>query len=502
MKSQSRPTGIALVVSVFIHVSAILLLLRFSSLLFSPANTSATAFQDMLIQQDETLYYNLREIHVAKVIPSINSPRKRVKTGRDSHPDPKSTNTVSTVQQMLALAMNPPKPDNTRQTIIQPSSPPDLKITHDVKLPNLLIGSVNTPAIPEIYLQMSAPHAVAKTRPAVVTPTIADKLRNGVGVLASSLPVLQDDPKLAVPVGAMPEPRVQSSQNRANGAGAEDAPKIGQSSGLLAIGVDPSTLEQWIGVPPGNRYAVLSISPTSHRGDGDLGPPHGTGAPSGRGGGDSATTSNAQGTGGNGIGVSQILSLKGGTPSFSGAATVLPAEPVLLGKVDREQIFPVIAPIHPRGLGLQIFTGPTGGGGLAVYHVLPCNKIYSAILPMPGKNWILEYCSAEENQSNQPTESTSVIRLDGGLVGPDAGRRYDFKRPKIPDDKKSNLIVLRGSIESDGSVANISVLSGIDPIVDRLAAAAFRRWKFRPALRVGKPIQVQILVGIPAIGNE
>jgi hypothetical protein len=41
-----------------------------------------------------------------------------------------------------------------------------------------------------------------------------------------------------------------------------------------------------------------------------------------------------------------------------------------------EAVYPVLAPPHVRGMALQIYFGPTGGGGLAVYHVLPCNKIY------------------------------------------------------------------------------------------------------------------------------
>ena len=59
------------------------------------------------------------------------------------------------------------------------------------------------------------------------------------------------------------------------------------------------------------------------------------------------------------------------------------------------------------------------------------------------------------------------------------------------------MIVLHGVIHEDGSVSDLVVVQGLDPVSDAAAYAAFSRWKFKPALRAGTPVSVEILVGIP-----
>ncbi len=59
------------------------------------------------------------------------------------------------------------------------------------------------------------------------------------------------------------------------------------------------------------------------------------------------------------------------------------------------------------------------------------------------------------------------------------------------------MIVLHGIIHEDGSVSDLTVLQGLDPTSDAAARAAFSRWKFKPALRAGTPVALEILVGIP-----
>lgn len=503
LKSQQRPTGTALITSSFIHIAAVLLLIRFPFLLLPPIR-SAPIVADTPTQQDETIYYDLREVHIVKTFPSIESSRKAGTPATPSRPKRSSAKRVMPSPKTFDLTMTAPRPDNHHQTIIQPSTPPELRITHDVKLPNLLIGSVSAITAPEMRMDMNAPRSVAKIQAAVVAPSITDIAKTGAGLLPSSLPVLKEEPQLAVPVGEIPRPRMKSSRDTAKELSAGGAPNIGQSGGLLAISADPAELGQSIQVPAGNRYGSLSFSPAkpsaiSASGN-EVDSRNGNGGSIRSGESSSATAgSNQSGNGANGTGVHGIISVRGGSGSFSGAATIAPKEPVLAGSIASDQIFPVLTPVRTRGFGLQIYTGPTGGGGLAVYHVLPCNKIYTTLLPMPGKNWVLEYCSADANSPSHPVDTTRVVRLDSGLVAPDAGERYDFKRPEVPNDKRASLIVLKGAIESDGSVSGIQVLSGVTRMADRLAAETFRRWKFHPALRSGKPIRVQILVGIPAV---
>jgi TonB family protein len=81
---------------------------------------------------------------------------------------------------------------------------------------------------------------------------------------------------------------------------------------------------------------------------------------------------------------------------------------------------------------------------------------------------------------------------------PEMPSRFDFKRLPVPIDKARKLIVLKGILKEDGTVGNVEVYQGVLQPMDEAAKAAFSKWKFKPAIRDGKPIAVDFLVGIPA----
>jgi hypothetical protein len=151
---------------------------------------------------------------------------------------------------------------------------------------------------------------------------------------------------------------------------------------------------------------------------------------------------------------------------------------------------------------MVVTAGPVGGGGLQVYGVLKGGKIYTIYLPMPGKNWILQYCADDSSDPRPVRQSSRVeIRLDPGIVPPSAVEQFDFYRPAVSksDANRQEMIILQGVIREDGSVGELKVLQGLNETVNQAALAAFGRWKFRPAQRSSKPIAVEVLVGIPEI---
>jgi TonB family protein len=152
---------------------------------------------------------------------------------------------------------------------------------------------------------------------------------------------------------------------------------------------------------------------------------------------------------------------------------------------------------------MVVTTGPTGGGGLRVYGVLKGKKIYTVYLPMPEKNWILQYCARDSAAAGQEPERRNVeVKLEVPVAPPSAVEQFDFRRPPVPvspsEPNRNETIILQGVIEEDGSVGELKVYKGVGAI-DQAALAAFRRWKFRPAQRQSKPIAVEILVGIPIV---
>jgi hypothetical protein len=151
---------------------------------------------------------------------------------------------------------------------------------------------------------------------------------------------------------------------------------------------------------------------------------------------------------------------------------------------------------------MVVSAGPVGGGGLSVYGALTCGKIYTIFLPMNQASWTMQYCPksiAPADVAKAADSSSTVIRLEAGLTPPDPemDSRFDFKRVSVPPGKLHKMIVLRGTLREDGNVEGVEVFQGIVPQMDEAAKLAFSKWKFRPALRAGKPIALELLVGIP-----
>jgi hypothetical protein len=150
---------------------------------------------------------------------------------------------------------------------------------------------------------------------------------------------------------------------------------------------------------------------------------------------------------------------------------------------------------------MVVTTGPTGGGGLRVYGVLKGKKIYTVYLPMPEKNWILQYCARDaSNPGPEPERLRVEVKLEIPVAPPSVIEQFDFRRPPLPTSEptRNATIILQGVIEEDGSVSELKVYKGVGAI-DKAALAAFNHWKFRPAQRDSKPIAVEVLVGIPIV---
>lgn len=79
-----------------------------------------------------------------------------------------------------------------------------------------------------------------------------------------------------------------------------------------------------------------------------------------------------------------------------------------------------------------------------------------------------------------------------GSIAPKLIERHD---PIYPAAAKAQglegSVTLHATIDKDGNVGNISVVSATDPIFVDAAIAALGTWKFSPYLRDGVPVAVQ-----------
>lgn len=188
-----------------------------------------------------------------------------------------------------------------------------------------------------------------------------------------------------------------------------------------------------------------------------------------------------------------MLSIKGGE---NATGSNLALDPRLVAGA----VYPVPWSMNLRKNRMIVSAGPMGGGGLNVYGALACGKIYTIFLPMKDDGWTMQYCQKPGSDvTPKPASQSTVIQLEAGIVPPepDMASRYDFQRVSIPPGKANRLIVLKGTLQEDGSIDGLEVYQGVVPQMDEAARIAFSRWKFRPATRSGKPIALEILVGIP-----
>ncbi|MGA2897045.1 MAG: energy transducer TonB [Acidobacteriaceae bacterium] len=84
---------------------------------------------------------------------------------------------------------------------------------------------------------------------------------------------------------------------------------------------------------------------------------------------------------------------------------------------------------------------------------------------------------------------------NGFPPGSIAPKRISGQPPIYPPDAKAKglegSVTLHATIDTDGNVGNISVVSATDPIFVDAAITALKSWKFSPYLRDGVPVAVQ-----------
>ncbi len=371
--------------------------------------------------------------------------------------------------------------------------------------PELQLQIAATVAQPKLPVSYYAPRATQASRELSASAGSADPAPD----VASNGPELQlkiagntSQPQMPgsyFAPNSMHAPRAGSASSGKPGGATGDA--SGDSNGgVVVLSVDPGTFSKLASLAQGNRYGTLAIAP-SKEGLGSPGgspsgvPASGSGGP-GRGG-DGSTGVGPGHSGGGGGGTEgpqrATLSAVGGAGKVGGVDSEN-----LLGPVRAAAVYPVPSPSKLRRAPLVVSTGPMGGGGLDVYGALPCGKVYTIFLPMPGKSWVLQYCAHESAAEKPQQAGANVVQMETGLVPPSADQQFDFHRLAVPEKDADKMIVLRGMIGKDGAINDVHVFRGVQPEMDAQAALAFSSWKFRPATRASLPISVDVLIGIPA----
>jgi hypothetical protein len=446
---------------------------------------------------DQIVYYRFtraqRPVRVPKLLPA--GPVSTPVSGALSDLPP--TRKLTSLSNISAVS-KPRLPDNDHQTILQAQSAPDLRMKADLKLPNLIVLGSSAPKRPLAF----HPNEIRPIEPVKIenlTDESAPRLKTATPTdkLATLLSASDRTAKLAVPIGAPPAPNLPFGGSKPTTD--ISAPEIGAGNsapGLLVLGTEPADPSSLVALPPGNRMGEFSVtSGGTSVGSSGGNSNHISGIGSNNGNTD-GNESAGNGSGKKGRGGS---SSGGGFISLSGSDAGSESMGVISPAASEGMVFAVPKLTGLRHSGIVVTAGPIGGGGLGVYGALHCGKIYTVLLPMSGKNWTLQFCPTRLPEADNDTPARAgVVHIETPLLPPEVEARYDFKRFPLPLEKAHKLIILKGAIRADGSVENLKILEGLMPEMDQAALVAFRQWTFKPAMRLGKPVSLDILVGIPA----
>jgi hypothetical protein len=528
-----RFAGRAISGSVVLHVCLILLLPFLLSYTAAQQYVSNAAFEE----PQRVIYYQIPKNDPFEKLPRITPSGEGGQPGAGEIQALLQKIGSTTSSRKIVIVSKPVRPDNKRQTIYQPATPPDLHIDMDLKLPNIVGGPAVPVEKPKVNLNAnnSRPRETHRTAAKAIAPTLAAL---NAAMPTNLLAATVDKPHLAVPLNESRPKQAQVMIGQANApsiseanvatatnlgdtyrTGQPTAPEApptdadtsgsgkaskndpvqiaGDGKGVVVIGVDPAEAAALVNLPPGNRWGDFTIAPGGAQPGAVNGSENGTtgaGSHSTGGGGDRVpgVGPGFAGGGGGNSGTSGNLSISG-EPGPTG-------QEALDATIFREMVYPVPSTMVLRKNALVVSAGPMGGGGLSVYGALRCGKIYTVFLPMPGQPWTLQFCQAGAAAKPADQNRSAVVHMEQGILQPDVTTRFDFKRLPVPFEKKNKPIVLKGIIKEDGTVAELKVFQGIVPAMDEAARVAFSRWKFKPAIRDGKNVAVDILVGIPTEG--
>ena len=432
----------------------------------------------------------------------------------------------------------PPEADNRRQTIV---APPNLKLSHDVPVPNIVATGPVAPMVPLDATRAPMTRIIAPETAVIAPAPEVDSIRNQ--VVSSSLrseivapppevsrtqtrsfagpdaAVIAPPPELTRSVGHVgeinigpsavvaPAPQLAVAPQHSlaargmgglpsSGEPVAPPPSVGTAGGasmagrLIALGIHPATPSGPVPVPGGNRRGAFAAGPDGNRGA------SGTPRLSGSNPGSRGSGSKGNG-GGDGAGGKNNSSLPSGL--HVGAANSRAVGPVQKdgtgsADVDGGEDPQLMAKATPPRVGANARPAtPVADDKVteADRQVFGAKRFYSMTLNMPNLNsvtgsWVIRFAELKDN------------RPVGELLAPVMAEKSDPGYPlELIRENVHGSVTLYAVIHSDGQVGDIRVLNSPDERLEPFATSALARSKFLPALRAGKPVALEAVIVIP-----
>jgi len=443
-------------------------------------------------------------------------------TGVTSAPVPKKGDPEHAAQPIISV---PPEADNRAQTIVAPSN---LKLEHDVPLPNIVAWAHPTPTIPAAVVAGSPLDLKVPVLPSSVVappPDVTSAMKQAPALSASVVaptpelnavsrrevyapqPAIVEPPREVegsdsrrltdINIGhaqvVAPAPQLPIREQRAlarvtplgnSGSAVVPPPPSVHASGssgdgrLIALNLHPVAPRGPVDAPAGNRRGTFAATPE--------GKPGGAGTPNVPGDAHSAIGAGKSST--NGVPPGLFV---GTNPKLGSSSTVAGGAPGVDKKSSDSPLLasampPRVSAVAPRSPDL-----PANVTSELERKVFGDRKSYAMILNVPnlnsaGGSWVMHF--AELKEAEKP----------GDLIAPVATQEVDPGYPlELMRQNVQGMVMLSAVIRSDGSVGEVRILRGVDDRLDVYASAALSRWRFRPATRNGDPVAIQTVVMIP-----
>jgi len=467
-------------------------------------------------QRPDVIYYEASEY-----LPPLDTASKKVSLPQKGDPE-------HSTQPILSV---PPEADNRKQTIV---APPNLKLDHDVPLPNVVAWNNVAPTVPlaataarpsdlkiptlptsviapppeisrskmdrapSITESVVAPApdlntAVSKRdihmpQPAVVEPppSVATASTRRLGDInighaqvvapAPQLPVGEQHTRASVSAPTLGSAAVVPPPPSTQGTGV-----AGKGGQLIALSIHPAQFAP-VQPPNGNRRGTFAANP-----DGKAGA---AGTPNIAGNSHAATSAAGSGSQGASNGIPPGLmvgaapkSASTSTISGSGSGHASASDPTLVASAN---------PPRTSATGRKVASVLSSDAQTEDERkVFAGRRSYGMTLSVPnlnssGGSWVMHFSELTEGK---PT---------GDLMAPVATHAVDPGYPlELMRKNVQGTVTLSAVINSDGRIAEVKVLNGIDDQLDAYAQAALLRWQFLPALRNGSPVPLQAVVMIP-----
>jgi TonB family protein len=442
----------------------------------------------------------------------------------------------------------PPEADNRTQTII---TPPNIKLNHEVPVPNIVAWNSAAPAVPLAATSsmrrgtldtsaavvapapdvqgISGEHSMTTPQAAVIAPppSVQSQVRNLGELNVGHSDVVAPAPQL--PVGEQralggaaqttfgnsqvvpPPPSLQGARNgvAAQAGALQDSAVVGpppaipgnDSVGggqLIALGIHPS-----VGPPPanlaGNRRGTFAATPEGKAGAAGTPDIKGDGGGQGHGGNGRSNGAGAGSGNGSTAGVPPGVFVGAGPKNATSSATAGDPSGSSSGSGNGGGSGSggsdpaVVADNHPMRVTVnphKAMETPNAPSALE-RQVFGDRRSYSMILNMPNLN------SAGGSWIIRFAE-LKQSQTRGELIAPEATHKVDPGYPmELMRQNVQGTVTLYAIIHTDGSVGNVRILNGADERLDALATRALARWQFRPALRDGNPIDLEAVFMIP-----